>query len=49
MLGEEVVLELSRATLEARSLDGSTTTNDAAAREQMNGALRDIARDGQSP
>lgn len=37
------------STQDLRSLDGSTTTNDAAAREQMNGALRDIAREGQSP
>ncbi|MFO0607232.1 MAG: hypothetical protein U0324_28980 [Polyangiales bacterium] len=37
------------STQDLRSLDGSTTTNDAAAREQMNGALRDIARDGQTP
>ena len=31
------------STQDLRSLDGSTTTNDAAAREQMNGELRDIA------
>ncbi len=34
------------STQDLRSLDGTTTTNDAAAREQMNGVLRDITREG---
>jgi hypothetical protein len=33
------------STQDLRSLDGSTSTNDAAAREQMNGVLRDISRE----
>ncbi len=36
------------STQDLRSLDGTTTTNDAAAREQMNGVLRDITREGAS-
>ncbi|MDB4927984.1 MAG: hypothetical protein JWM10_468, partial [Myxococcaceae bacterium] len=31
------------STTDVRSLDGTTTANDAAAREQMNGVLHDIA------
>lgn len=37
------------STTDVRSLDGSTTTDDAAAREQMNGVLRDIAGPGAAP
>ncbi len=37
------------STTDVRSLDGSTTTDDAAAREQMNGVLRDIAGPGVTP
>ncbi len=37
------------STQDLRSLDGTTTTNDAAAREQMNGVLRDITREGPTP
>ena len=37
------------STQDLRSLDGTTTTNDAAAREQMNGVLRDITHDGAGP
>ncbi|MFO0648543.1 MAG: hypothetical protein U0326_20045 [Polyangiales bacterium] len=37
------------STQDLRSLDGTTTTNDAAAREQMNGVLRDISREGPTP
>jgi hypothetical protein len=37
------------STTDVRSLDGTTTANDAAAREQMNGVLRDIAAPGGDP
>lgn len=37
------------STQDLRSLDGTTTINDAAAREQMNDTLRDLAREGAGP
>ncbi|MDO9017016.1 MAG: hypothetical protein Q8S73_31265 [Deltaproteobacteria bacterium] len=37
------------STTDVRSLDGTTTADDAAAREQMNGVLRDIAAPGATP
>ncbi len=37
------------STQDLRSLDGTTTTNDAAARRQMNGVLRDISREAITP
>jgi len=37
------------STTDVRSLDGTTTANDTAAREQMNGVLRDIAGPESTP
>ena len=37
------------STTDVRSLDGTTTADDAAAREQMNGVLHDIAGPGGTP
>ncbi|MEZ4407615.1 MAG: hypothetical protein R3A52_14220 [Polyangiales bacterium] len=43
---EAFATRVGLSTQDLRSLDGTTTVNDAAAREQMNGVLRDISGPG---